>query len=129
VKADYDKYEPYANGTRVRLAADFTDSTKFGAPVGVGVNANGRLVIGPGNTGIIGVWIPTMKKKAGDVVDIMTSGEITGFEGAAGTKYFADGTSGAVSATDAAGKTFIGFTVEADRLVVRTGANFVTATP
>lgn len=129
MKADYDKFEPYANGFRARLAADFTDSAKFGTPVGVGLNANGRLVIGPGNTGIVGVMNLTKKKKAGDVVDTMTSGEITGFEGTAGTKYFADATSGAISATDGVGKTFVGFTVEADRLVVRTGANFVTPAP
>lgn len=127
MKAQYDKYEPYANGFRALINEDFTDSAKFGTPVGVGLNANGRLVVGGGQTGIVGVLILSKKKKAGQVVDTMTSGEITGFTGVAGTSYFADATTGEVTATDGTGKTYVGFTCEADRLVVRTAANFKTA--
>ncbi|QFG08155.1 minor capsid protein [Gordonia phage GretelLyn] len=128
MSADYDKYEPYSNGFRAILNADFTDDTKFGVPLGVGLNANGLLVIGAGQTGIVGVMILGKKKKAGAAVDTMTSGEITGFAGAAGTKYFADASTGEISATDGAGKTFVGFTAEADRLIVRTGSNYKTPT-
>lgn len=127
MKAQYDKYEPYANGFRARLNADFTDTAKFGTPYGVGLNANGRLVIGEGQTGIVGVMILSVKKFAGAAVDTMTSGEITGFNGTAGTKYYADKTTGVVSTTAGTGKVFVGFTVEADRLVVRTGSNPVAA--
>lgn len=126
MKAQYDKYEPYASGFRARLAADFTTTDDFGTPVGVGLNANGRLVIGGGVTGIKGVMILSVKKFAGAVADTMTSGEITGFEGDPGTNYYADATTGEISETDGEGKTYIGFTVEADRLVVRTGENYVT---
>ncbi|UJQ86342.1 minor capsid protein [Gordonia phage Wojtek] len=126
MSADYDKYEPYSNGFRAILNADFTDPDKFGVALGVGLNANGLLVVGAGQTGIVGVLILGKKKKAGAAVDVMTSGEITGFPGVAGTKYFADATSGALSATDGEGKTFIGFTAEADRLIVRTGSNYKT---
>ncbi|QXO13670.1 minor capsid protein [Gordonia phage DumpTruck] len=126
MSADYDKYEPYANGFRALLNADHTDSAKFGIPVGVGINANGRLVVGGGQTGIVGVMIINKKKKAGAVQDTMTSGEITGFDGTAGTKYYADPTTGAISATNGTGKVYVGFTVEKDRLVVRTAANFAT---
>lgn len=129
MKAQFDKYEPYANGFRALLNADFTDSADFGTPVGVGLNANGRLVVGGGQTGIVGVLILSKKKKAGDVVDTMTSGEITGFEGTPGTNYYADPTSGEIAATDGEGKVFIGFTCEADRLVVRTGSNYSTPAP
>lgn len=126
MKADYDKYEPYANGFRALLSADFIDSSKFGTPYGVGLDANGRVVIGAGNTGIKGVMILSKKKKAGAVVDIMTSGEITGFSGVAGTNYYADPATGAISATNATGKVYVGNTVEADRLVTRVGQNHVT---
>lgn len=126
MKAQYDKIEPYANSTRGRLNAAFNDPAKLGTPYGVGFNANGRMVVGAGQTGIIGVLLLSTKKKAGDAVDAMTSGDITGFEGTAGTKYYADPTTGVISATNAAGKTYVGFTAEADRLVVRVGTNLVT---
>lgn len=125
--ADYDKYEPYANGFRARLSADRTDEATFGTVYGVGLNANGRLVIGGGATGIVGVLILKTKKKAGAVVDTMTSGEIVGFSGVAGTRYYANATTGGVSSTAGAGSVFVGFTVEADRLIVRTGSNPVAA--
>lgn len=126
MKAQYDKIEPYANSSRGRLNAPFDDPTKFGTPYGVGINANGRVVIGAGQTGIVGVLLLSTKKRAGEGIDFQTSGDITGFEGTAGTKYYADATTGVISATNGTGKTYVGFTVEADRLVVRVGQNFVT---
>ena len=63
-------------------------------------------------------------KAAGDPIDVMTSGELVEFGGAAGTVYTADTTSGAIGTTAAsATKTKVGFTVEADRLIVRVQAD------
>lgn len=123
--ARYDKYEPYANGFRALLAADFTDPDDFKVPFGVGLDANGLVVLGNGQTGIVGTMILTGKKKAGAVVDVMTSGEIVNFGGAAGTKYFAAAADGVISATSGAGKTLIGFTAEASRLIVRANSGVV----
>ena len=126
MKAQFDKYEPYANGFRALLNDKFDTKDDFGTPFGVGLTANGRVVIGGGATGIKGVLILSIKKPAGAVVDIMTSGEITGFTGTPGTNYYADPTTGEISDTDAEDKVYVGHTVEADRLVVRTAQNYAT---
>lgn len=122
--ARYDKYEPRAGGFRAKLAADFTTEADFEVPFGVGIDANGRAVIGTGNTGFAGVMILADAKLAGDVVDIMTNGEIVEAGLTAGSSYralAADGTL-ATGGTAAAGDRDVGFTVEADRLIVRMGA-------
>lgn len=135
----YDKYEPISGGFRAILAADltFSGSGSFGPKV-VSLNATGKVVVGTaGQSGFVGVLVKNVPLypnlgsiaggvnagvpiggKAGQVVDVMTHGEITGVSGlAAGTRYFAksDGTLSALS-TDGP---FVGFTVEATRLVVR----------
>jgi len=121
----YDKYDPISGGFRARLAANWAADP--GEPVGVGLNSSGKVVPGAGNSGIVGVVIvvspvngPT-QDKAGDVVDVMTDGEILEVDDlsiAAGTAVFAANSSGALDDT---GDVAIGFTVEADRLVVRVG--------
>jgi hypothetical protein len=71
---------------------------------------------------------------AGDFVDIQQDCDITEFPGVAGSNYYADGVTGALTvgtgtrqltAPAAAGSTYIGFTVEAAaglaRLVCRVG--------
>lgn len=120
----FDKYEPHVGGHRARLAADWTAADEH--PLGVGLDVNGRVVPGNGNTGIVGVVIlKGFHKKAGQVVDVMTSGECleardTDIVGrAAGIQVFADPATGELSNVSAAGKTRIGYTVEADRLIVR----------
>lgn len=120
--ARYDKYEPYANGFRALLKLDFIDPAKYKVPFGVGLDADGLVVVGNGNTGIVGILILTEHRDAGDVVDVMTGGEVVNFGGVAGTKYFADPTTGVINTTSAAGKTPVGFTAEATRLIVRRGA-------
>lgn len=129
--ARYDKYDPISGGFRAPLAADWAGA--LATPVGVGLDANGRVVAGAGNTGVRGVLVVngrlnadgtrTNDKLAGDVVDIMTAGEIVDVAGlAAGTDYFAadaDGTVEATAPAAGANKTQVGCTVEADRLVVR----------
>ena len=122
----YDKYEPKGGGFRAPLAAAWA-ATEIGKVFGVGLNASGQVVAGIGNSGIVGVLIITSAKAAGDIVDVMTSGEIveiTANDGTtaltAGTRYFADPTTGVLEAS-ATGDYFVGFTVEAARLVVRAG--------
>lgn len=123
----YDKYDPKAGGFRAPLDADFP-AADVRTVIGVGLSATGRVVRGAGNTGIVGVLVLTQPKSAGEVVDVMTDGEVTDFGGAAGTTYFANPTagSGAIGTDPDAGGAAgagaghrVGFTVEADRLVVR----------
>ena len=116
--ANYDKYEPKAGGFRAPLAADWLKAD-VNTVFGVGLNASGAVVKGSGASGMIGVMILTRAEKAGQVVDVMTSGEIVAFGGVAGTAYYADATTGIVNATKAVGKFRVGHTVFQDRLVVR----------
>lgn len=123
----YDKYEPYSGGFRAPLAAAVIDANKFVA-YGVGLDTSGRVVLGAGNTGILGVFIAHGVKAAGDFVDVMTSGEIVDATGlTAGTKLTANTTTGAI--TNGATSTTqvpVGATVEATRIVVRVA---ISATP
>jgi hypothetical protein len=117
----YDKYEPKGGGFRAPLAANLAASA---TPVAVGLNSSGQVVAGAGNTGIVGVLILTLDKKAGQPVDIMTHGECVEMAGlTAGTKVTALTTTGALgtAAADATHIT-IGWTVEATRLIVRKGS-------
>lgn len=122
--ANYDKYDPKAGGFRAALAADWVYD---GTPFGVGLNASGQVVKGSGNSGMVGVLIVPQALKAGDIVDIMTNGEIVAFGGVAGTRYFANETTGVISSTSAAGAFRVGATVKADRLVVRFYSTAVAA--
>jgi hypothetical protein len=121
--ARYDKYEPKAGGFRAPLNADQAVIT--GNPIGVGLNTSGRVVVGAGNTGVVGVIIVTKAMKAGDIVDVMTSGEVVDCTGlSAGVVYTANTTTGVVSnAAASATQTPVGFTVEATRLILRRSAN------
>jgi hypothetical protein len=118
----YDKYEPKGGGFRAKLAVAWS-STDVGKVWGVGLNGSGQVVKGAGATGIIGVLVVNQAMAAGDVVDVMTDGEIADFTlqngtaAAAGTRYFGVAADGTFSTT-ATGTPF-GYTVEATRLVVR----------
>lgn len=130
--ARYDKYDPINGGFRVPVAADFPDAN-LGIPWGVGLNTTGQVVIGAGNTGIIGVLVVTQKPgRVGPgrdvaVVDVMTKGCITDFGpssavpgvtfGTAGTPYFSD-PEGNITSVAADGSVYVGYTVEPDRLEV-----------
>ncbi len=124
--ANYDKYDPKAGGFRAALEADWADAD-LKKVIGVGLNAAGRVVKGAGNTGLVGVLVLTKSLKAGDIVDIMTDGEIVDLGGNPGTVMYAAPSDGAVTATSAAGKTRVGHTVKGDRLVVRFGRGVVPA--
>ena len=115
--ARIDKYDGVDGGFRAQLNGAWTGSA---TPIGVGLNSSGRVVAGAGQTGIVGVLCKPDDAAAGDTVDVMTDGELVQFGGAAGTVYSADTTSGAITATAAsATKQQVGYTVEADRLIVR----------
>ena len=121
--ARYDKYDPISGGFRAKLNADWAKADE-GIPFGVSLNASGRVVKGTaGQSGLVGVLVvdktvgDVPHLKAGDVVDVMTSGEIvevTDPDLAAGTAYFA-AAGGAIGTSGGA----VGWTVEDTRLVVR----------
>lgn len=115
--ARYDKYDGKVGGFRAPLAAAW-DAADAGVPTGVGLDANGRIVAGAGNTGVIAVLVLDAATPAGTVVDPMTDGEIVDCEDLdAGTAYYAATADGVVSDTDTG--IYVGHTVEAARLVVR----------
>lgn len=138
--ARFDKYNPISGGFRAPLAADFNAGTpvngvypNFGKVYAVGLNASGQVTVGAiaADPGCVGLMILTSAKYAGDVVDIMTSGEIvdlnlaTPFDNfaaaaVAGKKYYGVAADGTISTT-ATGNYAIGWTVESKRLVVRLG--------
>lgn len=117
--ARIDKYDPVDGGFRAPLNADF--STPLSAVRAVTLNATGKVVIGGAIADVVGVLVLTKEKKAGDIVDVMTDGEIVEAALAAGTQYYAqaDGTISTVQPLAGANTTRVGHTVEADRLVVR----------
>lgn len=98
--ARYDKYDPIDGGFRAPIAAASASARSFVAR-GVGINTSGRVADGAGNTGVIGVLIPHGVKVAGDIVDVMTDGEIVEGTYTAGSKYYAAAYDGALG-TDAA---------------------------
>src|SRR6266699_292305 len=95
----YDKVNPDVGLFRAPLAADLSGVSASGSygPVAVSLNASGQVVIGTGGqSGFIGVLVKNlpayprlgnipgvvnaavpMGGKAGNIVDVMTSGEIT----------------------------------------------------
>lgn len=117
----YDKYDPISGGFRAPLDADVDAAD---TPLGVGLNSDGEVVAGAGNTGVVGVLWISVDKKAGDKVDVMTAGEMVEMEGlTAGTVITANTTTGVIDETAAsATQVPIGYTVEASRLIVRKGA-------
>lgn len=132
----YDKYEPFAGGFRAALAANFGYTAgvpdkahaDLGKMFAVGLDATGRVVKGGGVSGVLGVMVLTKPRAAGEIVDVMTDGEIVEFaledggDADPGTRYYADATTGGYNATPPvapANYTLLGFTVEATRLVVR----------
>jgi hypothetical protein len=117
--ARIDKYNPVSGGFRAPLNAALTGAA---APVAVSINTSGRVVVGGGTIGVVGVICCPYDKAAGEIVDVMTSGELVEFGGTAGTVYTANTTTGALSnGAKSATQHVVGWTVEPDRLIVRTG--------
>lgn len=137
--ARYDKYDPKVGGFRAQLAVDWllADINKV---VPVGLNVDGQVVKGAGQTGILGVLVLTRVIKAGDEpVDVMTGGEIVEFPSIAapappGTVIFAEPAGDFevdIAANVAAGSVRIGHTVESSakygaRLIVRVAPGTTT---
>lgn len=107
------------------LAAKAANTDAVGGanpPLAYGIDSAGKGVPGAGQSGIAGILVLTKAKRAGDIVDLITDGEITEFGGVAGTKYTANTTTGVISSAAASGTQIpVGYTVEADRLIVRLG--------
>lgn len=115
--ARIDKYDPVDGGFRAPLAGAWTGSA---TPKGVGLDANGRVVVGAGQSGLVAVVCQPKNMVAGAPVDNMTDGELVEFSGAAGTAYTANTTTGVISSAAASATQIpVGYTVEATRLIVR----------
>ena len=112
-----DKTESAIGVTRGTLNADIVQAD-WGKVIGVGINSSGLVVRGAGQSGVVGViCVDRTNYRAGQRCDIFGNGsEFLEFTGAAGTKHYAATADGAVSTTNTG--TYIGYTVEADRLVV-----------
>jgi len=124
--ARYDKVDPVSGGFRAPLNADLTATSKTGTgnPLMVTINGSGRVVVGAtATTDIRGVLCTTEDKKAGDIVDVMTSGEIVEMAGiAAGAVITGLNTTGVIDDLAADATHFrLGWAVEAERFIVRVG--------
>lgn len=128
----YDKYDPKVGGFRAPLNAALTlaafTALDSGNPVGVTLNTSGRVVVGGagnafGDDDIVGLMVIHKNMKAGDIVDIMTDGEIVEMAGkTAGDTIWVSNTTGILDSTPPAvgiNKVRVGNMVEATRLVVR----------
>jgi hypothetical protein len=137
----YDKYGPKTGGFRAPLNAAWNATSgpsgvsDLNRVIVVALNGSGRLIKATTAATAVGVVVVTTPKNAGEIVDVMTQGEIVeldanDIQGAtaptAGTKYVLDTTASRLAAqgTPAAGTNtfYVGTTVEAGRLVVRTGS-------
>jgi hypothetical protein len=141
-KPRWDKYDGYVGNYRAVLGVDIDLETESNKVLGVGLNSDGAIVVGSGQTGIKGLLIVAVgadihgnyldggiNNKIGDVQDIGKHGEITNFvpsdvASVAGTNYYAHA-DGSVTATKGGDGIYVGHTVEADRLIV----NVLDATP
>ena len=89
---------------------------------GVGIDSTGKAVVGAGNTGVKGLSVRSkIFRRAGDLAEYCSTGEIVEIEGlTAGTNYFVAPATGALTADAGSGaNTPVGYTIEADRLIVR----------
>lgn len=112
----FDKVEPKGGSFRAPLNFAIPDAD-VGKVFGVGLDTNGRVVKGAGNTGVRGVVCASSPMSVGEPIDCMTDGEIVDMTGlTAGTTInalVADGTIGTAAGTN------VGYTVESWRLIVR----------
>jgi hypothetical protein len=106
----YDKYDGMVGGFRAPLnAAMSATGDDVGKLQAVSINTSGRVVIGgAAETAIIGLICPVKVMAAGDIIDVMTHGEIVdcvktgGTAWATGDIVYAHGTTGGVGVVDAA---------------------------
>jgi hypothetical protein len=117
--ARYDKYDGVAGGFRVE-SATVQDPANFDRPIGLGIDANGLgHTKSAEQSRFKGVTIvDRTKRREGDVLDVMTNGEIVDCVGLdAGTTYYLDPATGELATAESA--YYVGHTVEDWRLVVR----------
>lgn len=120
--ARYDKYDGVTGGFRAEAAAASVEAD-WGDVLGAAIDANGHMVTGAaGQSGFVGVVIrDRTKRRAGDIQDIMTHGEIVydsdETQLVAGTTYYLEAATGVLQTAETRYK--VGHTVEAWRLVVR----------
>lgn len=133
----FDKYEPKSGGFRAPLNAAWNATsgpsgvTDLNRVTCVELNSSGRVIRAATAANVVGVIVVNQPMAAGDIIDVMTDGEIVELAAAdlqaatapvAGTKYYFQATAGRLTATapvaGAAG-VYIGTTVESTRLVVR----------
>ena len=136
----YDKYDPKDGGFRAPLNAAWTATsgptavTDLNRILVVALNGTGKIIKATTALMAVGLVIVTKAMAAGEVVDVMTDGEIAELDlndlqaataPVAGTKYYLDTTAARLVANAAptAGTNYfyVGTTVEATRLVVRSG--------
>lgn len=122
--ARFDHADSTIGIVRAPIDANFVEGD-WDEVIPVGINGVGHAVKGAGQTGVIGVVVPGRTVyRAGQICDIMQKGDIVDVEGLdAGTKYYADATGALTDAADdgeaePTANTYVGYTVEADRLVV-----------
>jgi hypothetical protein len=122
----FDKYDPVSGGFRAPLLAAIL-SADVNKIQGVSINTAGKVVIGgTAETSIIGVICPVRTMAAGEIIDVMTAGEIAEARTTADAAFTAGavvkvtGTTGAIAAgAPGAGEKAIGRAIELDRLVIR----------
>lgn len=152
MSAAYDKFDPIIGGFRARLAADLALVDGSIGPVGVSLDASGRVVVGTaGQSGLVGILVKNVGRgpayqwdtsvtgtpnasspigaKAGDAVDVLVQGHVVNLDTTAfpaGRKVYV-AANGTVSITGGAGATQIGHTVKAGQLFVNIAHNPVAA--
>jgi len=123
----YDKVDPRDGSFRAPLAAAHVKTSGAvgsgaTAALAYGLDNQGRAVPGDANTGVKALACFTSDMVAGQAADFMTDGEVVEFGGVAGTNYVADNATGVIAAGEPDDThTYIGHTVEANRLIVRVG--------
>lgn len=124
-----DKTDSAVGVVRAELEADIPDNL-LNTVVGVGLNAKGHVIFEAGQSGIVGVMNPSkFARRAGMPVDIFVLGdavdvglELNDPDLTAGSRVYAAHTNGALSSgapADLTTATAVGWTVEADHLVIR----------
>jgi hypothetical protein len=119
----FDKYDPVSGGFRAPLLAAIVSADKDKIQA-VSINTSGQVVIGgPAETAVMGLICPGRAMAAGDIVDVMTHGEIVEATMTSGTALTAGAivyahAAGTVDATATAGK-IVAKMVELDRMIVR----------
>lgn len=119
----FDKYGPVTGGFRAPLLAAIVtaDVNKIQA---VSINASGLVVIGgPAETAVMGLICPHKVFAAGDMIDVMTAGEIVECSMTNGSPFTSGAIvwahlAGTVDMTSTSGKA-VGKMIELNRMIVR----------